>query len=97
MWLVPQNNIATEYFSLLPTQEELFGDTVNNIWNENHLQYLGMIFMIPRAICLLILIFGMMTASLFVCTMRIIQSIEPRNIVSAYGKVRIKQCRMKNR
>jgi hypothetical protein len=46
-----------------------------------------MIFMAPRLICLLILIFGMLTSSIFVCQMRIIQSIEPRKIVDAFGKV----------
>ena len=72
---------------LLDIQDELFGDTINNIWQENDLQYIGMIFLIPRVICLLILIFGCMTASIWVCQMNIIQSIEPKNIVGAYGKV----------
>ncbi len=69
-------------------QDELFGDTLNNIWNEYNLQYLGMVFMLPRVICLFVLIFGCLTASCFVCMMRIIQSIEPKKIVSAYGEVR---------
>ena len=50
---------------LLDVQDELFGDTLNNIWKENNLQYIGMLFMVPRVICLLILLFGMLTASIW--------------------------------
>lgn len=46
-----------------------------------------MLFMVPRVLCLLILMFGFLASGLFVCQMRICQAIEPKNIVSAYGKI----------
>jgi hypothetical protein len=70
-------------------EEELFGGSLESLWEKNQLQYIGLIFLAPRLICLLILIFGMLTSSLFVCQMRIIQSIEPRKIVDAFGKVKL--------
>ena len=65
----------------------MFGGSLDSFWERYSLQYIGMILVAPRVICLLILVFGMLTASLFVCQMRIIQSIEPRKIVDAFGKV----------
>ena len=56
---------------LLEFQEELFGDTLDDIWKENNLQYIGMLFTVPRMICLLILIFGMIMAWIHTCQMRI--------------------------
>ena len=55
----------------LNLQEELFGDTLEDIWKENNLQYIGMLFTVPRMICLLILIFGMIMAWIHTCQMRI--------------------------
>ena len=72
---------------LLDVQDELFGDTLNNIWEENQLQYLGLLLSVPRAICFLILIFGMLTALIWTCQMEIIESIEPKKVVNAYGAV----------
>ena len=65
----------------------MFGGSLDSFWEQHQLQYIGLIFLAPRVICLLILIFGMLTSSFFVCQMRIIQSIEPRKIVDAFGKV----------
>ena len=53
----------------------------SDIWRENDLQYIGMILMVPRAICLLILIFGCLVSNYFVCQMQIIECIEPRKYV----------------
>ncbi len=73
---------------LLDVQEELLGeDGVANVWKDNHLEYLGLLLMVPRVLCLLVLLFGMLTASIWVCQMQIIQAIEPKRVVSAYGKV----------
>ncbi len=77
------------YIFLDVAEEELFGGSLESLWEKNQLQYIGLIFLAPRLICLLILIFGMLTSSLFVCQMRIIQSIEPRKIVDAFGKVKL--------
>ena len=74
---------------LLDVQEDLFGDTLDNIWTENNLQYLGMIFMAPRAICLFILAFGCLASGIFVCQMQICESIEPKRLVNAYGIVAV--------
>ena len=49
-----------------------------NVWRDNNLQYIGMVLMVPRAICLLILMFGFLVSSFFVCQMQIIECIEPR-------------------
>ena len=72
---------------LLDLQDDLFGDTLENIWKDNNLRYIGMLLLIPRLLCLLVLMFGCLASSLFVCQMRIFQCIEPKNIVSAYGKI----------
>ena len=52
-------------------QEEIFGDTLENIWEENDLEYIGLLFTVPRMICLLILIFGMIMAWIHTCQGRI--------------------------
>ena len=72
---------------LLEFQEELFGDSLEDIWEENNLQYLGLLFSAPRMICLLILVFGMLMAWIQTCQMRIVMAVEPARLVSAYGKV----------
>jgi len=74
---------------LLDAQEELFGDSLENIWEEYKLQYLGMLFTAPRFICLLILFFGWITAFIWVCQMSIIQALEPARVVGAFGKVAV--------
>jgi hypothetical protein len=71
----------------LDFQEDLFGDSLNNIWTDNNLQYIGMLFTVPRILCLFILIFGMFMASINVCMMRIFDAVEPRRLISAYGKI----------
>ncbi|TRY80092.1 hypothetical protein TCAL_17091 [Tigriopus californicus] len=72
---------------LMNVQEELFGTTIKEFWQDANLELFSWIFLVPRLICLLILIFGLLTSSLYVCQMRIIQSLEPRKIVKAYGHV----------
>lgn len=72
---------------LMDVQEELFGTTIKEFWQDANLELFSWIFLVPRLICLLILIFGLLTSSLYVCQMRIIQSLEPRKIVKAYGHV----------
>ena len=72
----------------LDIDEELFGGNMKNIWQANNLQYLGMVFTVPRGICLFVLLFGCFMASIFKCQMNITcQALEPRKIVDAYGKV----------
>ena len=71
-----QQEMSTEessqfVISQLNFQEELFGDSLEDIWKENNLQYIGMLFTVPRMICLLILIFGMLMAWIHTCQMRI--------------------------
>ena len=65
---------------LLDVDDELYNteNSKGNVWRENNLQYIGMILMVPRVICLMILIFGFFASSLFVCQMQIIECIEPR-------------------
>ena len=65
---------------LMDVDDQLYNseDTNENVWRDNDLQYIGMILMVPRVICLLILIFGMMASSIFVCQMQIVECIEPR-------------------
>ena len=73
---------------ILDIDEEIFGGNMDNFWQAYDLQYLGMLFTVPRVICLLILLFGCFMASIFKCTMQIAcQALEPRKIVDAYGKV----------
>ena len=68
--------------------DEVFGGNLDGFWRGYNLQYVGMLFTVPRFICLFILLFGCMMASLFTCQMNIIcQALEPRKIVDAYGKV----------
>ena len=56
---------------LLDVDEELFGGNMDGFWRHFDLQYVGMIFTIPRFICLFILLFGSMMATLFACQMSI--------------------------
>ena len=66
--------------------DELFGEeVVQNIkdFKKLDLQYIGMLLLIPRAISLCILIFGMITMSIATCQMTII--VEPKKIVDAFG------------
>ena len=68
--------------------DDLFGEEViQNIkeFRKLDLQYMGMLLMIPRCICLLILLFGMLTMSIAVCRMKIIPAIEPKKVVDAFG------------
>jgi hypothetical protein len=68
--------------------DELFGEeVVQNIkdFKKLDLQYIGMLLLIPRAISLCILIFGMITMSIATCQMTIIPAIEPKKIVDAFG------------
>jgi len=70
--------------------DDLFGEeVVQNIkdFKKLDLQYIGMLLLIPRAISLCILIFGMITMSIATCQMTIIPAIEPRKIVGAFGTV----------
>jgi len=72
---------------ILDIDEELFGGNLNNFWDAFSLQYLGMVFVAPRIICLLILLFGWAASGVFICQMKICQAIEPMKIVNAFGKV----------
>lgn len=73
---------------VLDIDEEVFGGNMEAFWRATDLQYIGLIFTIPRFICLLILVFGCFMVAIFKCTMQVIcQSLEPRKIVDAYGKV----------
>ena len=56
---------------LLDVDEEVFGGNMEGFWRHFDLQYVGMIFTIPRFICLFILLFGSMMATLFACQMSI--------------------------
>merc|ERR1712000_431735 len=76
---------------VMDVDDELWlnSDETDNVWQDNDLQYIGLILMVPRVICLLILIFGMMASSIFVCQMQIIDCIEPRKLVDAFRNVTI--------
>ena len=83
-----RDNIVSEL------DDEIFEGNLDEHWQTlknlktAQLPYVGLIFTIPRFLCLLILMFGCFMASIFKCNMRIIcQSLEPRKIVDAYGKV----------
>jgi len=68
--------------------DDLFGEeVVQNIkdFKKLDLRYMGMLLLIPRAISLCILIFGMLTMSVATCQMKIIPAIEPKKIVDAFG------------
>ena len=70
--------------------DELFGEEVSQQireFDKLDLQYLGMLLLIPKAIQLLILIFGMLTMSIATCQMEINPTFEPRKIVNAFGKM----------
>ena len=63
---------------------------MKNIWQANNLQYIGLLYTLPRFICLFLLFIGCFMAGIFKCNMQIIyQSLEPRKIVDAYGKIAI--------
>ena len=72
---------------IIDVQEELFGQPLENIWRENNLQYIGMVLLVPRVLCLFILLFGCLMSSIFVCQMKIIEAVEPKKIVDAFGKI----------
>ena len=79
---------------ILEVDDEIFDGNMDEHWQNlknlktAQLPYVGLIFSIPRFICLMILIFGCFMASIFQCNMQIIcQSLEPQKIVDAYGKV----------
>ena len=66
--------------------EDLFGeDVVQNIkdFKKLDLQYIGMLLLIPRAMSLFILIFGMITMCMATSSMTITR--EPQKIVNAFG------------
>ena len=68
--------------------EKLFEGNMENVWEKLNLQYMGMLFSLPRFICWLIVVFGALMASIFTCQMNVLcQALEPRKIVDAYGKV----------
>lgn len=70
--------------------DELFGEEVGRQireFDKLDLQYLGMLLLIPKAIQLLILIFGMLTMSVATCQMEINPTLEPAKIVAAFGKM----------
>ena len=53
-----------------------------------NLQYIGLLFTLPRVICLLVLFFGACMAMIFKCQMQIsCDSFAPQKIVDAYGKI----------
>ena len=55
-----------------------------------NLQYIGLLFTLPRVICLLVLFFGAFMAMIFKCQMQIsCDSLAPQKIVDAYGKIAI--------
>jgi hypothetical protein len=61
-FLTNMNNFAKLKIRIEFSEEELFGASLESLWEANQLQYIGMIFLAPRLICLLILIFGMLTS-----------------------------------
>eukprot|EP00092_Neocalanus_flemingeri_P001559 GFUD01001661.1.p1 GENE.GFUD01001661.1~~GFUD01001661.1.p1 ORF type:complete len:1153 (-),score=202.90 GFUD01001661.1:50-3508(-) len=70
--------------------DDLFGEDVAQSikdFKKLDLQYIGMLLLIPRAINLFILIFGMITMCCAVKDMSIVPSREPRKIVDAFGTV----------
>ena len=58
---------------------------VKDTWKDYNLDYLGLIFNIPRFVCLLITFFGCFVSFLHTCQMTII--VEPRKIVDIYEKI----------
>ena len=66
------------------TYEEIKNGT-KAIWKDYNLDYLGLIFNIPRFACLLIVLFGCFMSFFHTCQMRII--VEPRKIVDIYEKL----------
>ena len=66
------------------TYEEIKNGT-KAIWEDYNLDYLGLIFNIPRFVCLLIVLFGCFISFLHTCQMKII--VEPRKIVDIYEKL----------
>ena len=66
------------------TYEEIKNGT-KAIWEDYNLDYLGLIFNIPRFVCLLIVLFGCFMSFLHTCQMKII--VEPGKIVDIYEKL----------
>ena len=66
------------------TYEEIKNGT-KAIWEDYNLDSLGLIFNIPRFVCLLIVLFGCFISFLHTCQMKII--VEPRKIVDIYEKL----------
>ena len=66
------------------TYEEIKNGT-RAIWEDYNLDYLGLIFNIPRFVCLLIVLFGCFMSFLHTCQMKII--VEPGKIVDIYEKL----------
>ena len=60
-------------------------DDFHRQWKEYKLEYLGLIFNIPRFFCLLVVLFGCFMAFCHTCQMQVI--VEPRKIVDIYEKV----------
>ena len=63
------------------------GQKAENTWQAKKLKYIGLILTAPRVICLLILLFGALTASVMICQMTVIPAVEPKRIVGAFGKM----------
>ena len=66
------------------TYEEIKNGT-KAIWEDYNLDYLGLIFNIPRFVCLLVVLFGCFMSFLHTCQMKII--VEPGKIVDIYEKL----------
>ena len=66
------------------TYHEIKNET-KGIWADYNLDYLGLIFNIPRFVCLLIVLFGCFISFCHTCQMTII--VEPRKIVDIYEKL----------
>ena len=70
--------------------DEIFGEeALQNIkdFNKLDLRYLGFLLLIPRALNLLVLVFGSLSMCYATCQMSIIPAIEPRKIVNFFGSV----------
>ena len=73
---------------IIDIDENLFGGNME--LTIQNLQYIGLLFTLPRMICLLVLLFGAFMAMIFKCQMQIsCDSLAPQKIVDAYGKIAI--------
>ena len=71
---------------IIDVDENLFGGNME--LTIQNLQYIGLLFTLPRVICLLVLFFGAFMAMIFKCQMQIsCDSLAPQKIVDAYGKI----------